>query len=223
MLEVLPIAALQGGDQAGETPSWSFFFWWFLTCVPPLDADEIVPGLWQGSWPSFGSVVSNAGFHTLVLTARELQYPAELYHGVKVIHAPNDDNEERYPFTREKLAVALQAAREVVTDIQSGKKVLVTCAAGKNRSGLVSALTLHLLYGWPGSDCAALVRRKRIPLDGLPALSNPVFSQALSQLQGNTSASKSPSSFVLSGGSQGSLWLPGSSRGVGSGSGFGSR
>lgn len=184
-----------------------------------LDADEIVPGLWQGSWPSFGRVVHNAGFHTLVLTARELQYPAEMYPGVKVIHAPNDDNEERYPFTRERLAVALQAARQVAADVQAGKQVLVTCAAGKNRSGLVSALTLHLLYGWPGTDCAALVRRKRIPLDGYPALSNPVFSRALSNLQGsNTSAKNSPSSFVLSGGSHGSLWVPGS-RGFGSGSG----
>lgn len=147
-----------------------------------LDADEIVPRLWQGALPPTGSAVSQAGFDVLVLCAREHQLPSVYFHDVEVVNAPNDDNVAYGPLTREKLKVALQAARRVVEMVKGGKSALVTCAAGMNRSGLVSALALHLLYGWPGDKCIKQVRTKRGPRGGYRPLSNSDFTKALRRL-----------------------------------------
>ena len=147
-----------------------------------LDADEIVPHLWQGALPPTGSAVSQAGFDLLVLCAREHQLPSVYFHDVEVVNAPNDDNEAFGPLTREKLRVALQAAHKVVETVKAGKSALVTCAAGMNRSGLVSALALHLLHGWSGSKCIKQVRKKRGPRGGYRPLSNSDFTAALRRL-----------------------------------------
>lgn len=148
-----------------------------------FDADEIVPGLWQGSLPSAGTGVGGRGFTVLVLCARELQPPAELYPGVEVIHAPNDDHPDYGPLDREKLRTAIQAARRVTEAIKGGGKALVTCAAGMNRSGLVSGITLHLLYGWSGRKAINQIRRKRKSPKGFRPLSNAEFTAALSNLK----------------------------------------
>lgn len=58
----------------------------------------------------------------------------------------------------------------VVTELEAGKVVLVTCAAGLNRSGLVSGLTLRAL-GAPGHVAVECVRRAR----GREALGNRAF------------------------------------------------
>ena len=149
-----------------------------------LDADEIVPHLWQGSLPPTGSAVSDAGFHLLVLCAREKQLPSVYFHDVEVFHAPNDDSVAYGPLDREKLKLALQAAQKVVATVKAGHNALVTCAAGMNRSGLVSALTLHLLYGWSGGRCIQRVRAKRRNNDGYLPLSNTDFTTALQRLRG---------------------------------------
>ena len=146
-----------------------------------LDAHEIVPGLWQGAFPQAGGGLKARGFTQLVLCARELQPPASLYPGVEVIHAPNDDHPDFGHLDKEKLTVAVQAARKVAQAVLSGGKVIVTCAAGANRSGLVSALALHMLYGWSGDRCIDQVRKKR-KLRGYRPLSNAEFTAALRNL-----------------------------------------
>lgn len=148
-----------------------------------MDAHEIVPGLWQGSLPPPGDEVKTRGFTQLVLCARELQPPAELFHDVAVVYAPNDDSPEYGGLNREKLRTALQAAKKVVENLKSGGKSLVTCAAGANRSGLVSALALHLLYGWSGNKCINQIRRKRRVRGGYTPLSNTQFVAALQKLK----------------------------------------
>lgn len=148
-----------------------------------FDAHEIVPGLWQGSLPSAGTGVSGRGFTVLVLCARELQPPADLYPGVEVIHAPNDDHPDYGPLNHEKLRTAIRAAKRVSEAIKSGGKALVTCAAGANRSGLVSGITLHLLYGWSGRKATNQIRKKRKIRGGYRPLSNAEFVAALSNLK----------------------------------------
>lgn len=150
---------------------------------PLLDAHEITPRLWQGSVPT--PAVRASDFQVVVLCAREHQElgfscgPA-----ITILKAPNDDH-HAYPFTREKLHLALKAARQVVAAIQQGKNCLVTCAAGMNRSGLVSALSLHLLYGWDGEQCIQTVRRRRgrHTRSGIQPLSNDDFTTALRRLK----------------------------------------
>jgi hypothetical protein len=147
-----------------------------------VEGDEIVPNLWQGSYPGTGRAVAASGFSMLVLCAVELQEPAELFPGVEVVHAPNYDDYEN-PLTRERLTVAMEAARRVQGMVEQGKKVLVTCRAGMNRSGLVTALALHLLYNWDGGTCIRKVRQNRTEWKGFRPLSNPDFTRALRRLQ----------------------------------------
>ncbi len=148
-----------------------------------FDADEIIPGLWQGSLPSTGNMVKGRGFTVLILCAREKQPPAELYPGVRVVHAPNDDHPNYGPLDREKLRTAIQAAKQAAEAIRNGGKVLVTCAAGLNRSGLVSGLTLHFLYGWSGHKAINQIRQKRKCQNGYCPLSNSEFVAALMNLK----------------------------------------
>jgi hypothetical protein len=147
-----------------------------------FDAHEIVPGLWQGSLPLAGSSVKGRGFTQLVLCARELQPPAGDYPGVEVIYAPNDDHPDYGPLDREKLRVAIRAAKQVAKGIRNGGQALVTCAAGANRSGLVSGLVLHMLLGWSGDQAVSQIRRKRKVKKGYKPLTNAEFTAALRTL-----------------------------------------
>jgi hypothetical protein len=150
-----------------------------------VEADEIVPNIWQGSYPGTGHAVAASGFSVLVLCAQELQEPAELWPGVEVIYAPNYDDGEHL-LTRDLLKVAVNAAHRVETAVKQGRKVLSTCRAGMNRSGLVTALALHFLYGWDGDTCIRRVRRNRKPKGGIRPLSNASFTAALRRLGSTT-------------------------------------
>ena len=138
-----------------------------------MDAHPIVPRLWQGSMPMAGPQIAGHGFDVLVLCAEEYQPPAEWFPGVRVIYAPNRDDYERAPTSRE-LAAAKDASKLVAMHVMSGDKVLVTCMAGRNRSGLVTALALKRLYGMSGKQAILLVRERRKHVTG-EALSNPHF------------------------------------------------
>jgi protein-tyrosine phosphatase len=147
-----------------------------------IEANEIVPGLWQGSIPPRGNTLARYGFNAVVLAAVELQLPAHLFEGVDVLHAPNEDDGS--PLTREQLIIAISAAKQVAARVTDGQKVLSTCAQGVNRSGLVTALALHFIYGWNGDHCIGVVRRKRKLANGRRALSNQFFTEALRKLTG---------------------------------------
>lgn len=140
-----------------------------------LNANAILPLLWQGGRPPTGNRLHTYGFHALVLCAAEYQPDAHLFPGVEVIYAPNDDNFGQ--ITREQIEGALAAARQTAALVRSGRKVLVTCWAGINRSGLVSAISVHLLTGWSGVACIRHVKSAR-----RGALRNPAFQEVLCRL-----------------------------------------
>jgi protein-tyrosine phosphatase len=85
-------------------------------------------------------MVKDAGFGVLVLCADDYQPPASLFPGVQVIHAPLDDSDIRQRPQDE--AIARAAAKRVADAMRTGGEVLVTCRAGRNRSGLVAGLAL---------------------------------------------------------------------------------
>lgn len=124
----------------------------------PIDAHEIYPGLWQGSRPPEGEVLRRAGFSMVVLCAEEHQPPVSSFYAIDVLHAPNDDAQQ---LTREQKDRAVMAAYRVAQRVREGGRVLVTCWAGWNRSGLVTAITLHFLTGNSGEDCAKRVKNRR--------------------------------------------------------------
>ncbi len=139
---------------------------------------EILPGLWQGGFPEPGTT---RGFDTVVFCAKELLpgrnipvMPSD-YAPSEVLLAPNDDS--GIPPTRAEIALAAAASKAVADRVEAGKRVLVTCAQGRNRSGFVSAIAARRLLGCSGEKAARLVQSRRPN-----ALTNPYFVAALSTL-----------------------------------------
>jgi protein-tyrosine phosphatase len=147
-----------------------------------LDATKIAPKIYQGSMPPPGTHVRACGFDVLVLMAETHEYTDEggyvpgnvSFPGVKVIHAPIDDGVLSESEWTEAIAAATQTARYV----RKGARVLITCRMGRNRSGLVTALTLHMLTRKSGGQ---IVKHVQMMRSG--ALTNRSFVRALEGLR----------------------------------------
>jgi protein-tyrosine phosphatase len=123
-------------------------------------------------------LLEQLGFQVLVLCAKELQPSASAYPGILVLHAPNDDRHvEHEPPTHQEIEIALRASCEVRRLLSLGKRVLVTCAQGRNRSGLVSGLVL-VTNGLSADEAVSLIRSKR-----RNALSNTHFVRCLQRAE----------------------------------------
>ena len=139
-----------------------------------IDANRVGQRLYIGAYPPQGAAVRSAGFDVLVLCAMELQDGR--FDGARVLRCPLDDAD----LTRDEWDRARFAARRVAAFVQEGSRCLVTCAQGRNRSGLVTALAVRELTGWPGTACVELVRQARTRAE---ALTNPTFVAALRGLR----------------------------------------
>lgn len=128
-----------------------------------------------GSAPPVGA---RFPFDLVVLCAKEYQ-PRSATLGVPVLHVPLDDRLEG--LTAAELALADNAAHMAVDAILRGRRVLVTCSQGRNRSGWVAARTLQLL-GMPMSLTIARVKRKVWEARRVEALANPGFVRQLLEL-----------------------------------------
>jgi hypothetical protein len=137
----------------------------------PLCADpwnEVVPGLWQGGHdvrPSSPTacVVDDEFDLVVSLATREGYGPADgVEHVVvRLADAAVDGG------TAERVAAV---AEQVATAVGDGRRVLVRCSGGLNRSGLVVAEAL-VRSGRTPDEAMALVRAARGPW----ALTNPAF------------------------------------------------
>lgn len=142
------------------------------------NATEVYPGLWVGAAPPPGHYWARVD--VMVFVAKELPKPGpKQYPGVIVRWYPFDDTMS--PSDKD-IDQALRAARAVAQDLADGKKVLVTCQMGRNRSGFVAALALHILTGRPGREAMRQVRMRRKDAVGVRAIANPVFQQYLMTL-----------------------------------------
>lgn len=71
---------------------------------------------------------------------------------------------------------AARAARGTALALRDGRRVLVTCNAGRNRSGLVVVLALLALFPeLAPADAVRIVRERRVSPDGARALTNEDF------------------------------------------------
>lgn len=131
---------------------------------------EVVPGLWMGGhvylagegisakaivWDQFDVVYS--------LTAREGYGPPS---GVEhhVLRVPDDE------LTSQQILDVEEFAASAASDYAAGRRVLVRCWAGMNRSGLVVAEVL-IQSGYSAADAIAMIRKHRSPA----ALNNASF------------------------------------------------
>ena len=136
--------------------------------VPRDDYDgalwsEILPGLWMGGTADddvtrYGAsepAITRKHFDTVV-TLYAWASPVDWY--VKEVRLGFFDHSE-VDLDEHDLA---HAARAAYRDWSRGKRVLVRCQAGWNRSGLITALVL-LLDGKTPDDAIALLRERRSP------------------------------------------------------------
>lgn len=135
-----------------------------------LDFHWIVPGVAQGSYPQ---PLSEAFKHvdTIVFCAEEKQPRAtKLPPGKRVVRFGFDDDIYR-PIPAEAGVLFHQMAHQLAREVASGRKVLITCAMGLNRSGLMTALTMMYCFRMSPSDVVKLIRARR----SKDALMNPIF------------------------------------------------
>ena len=153
---------------------------------------EILPGLWQGGTDDFDTLDFPK------------QYPIwnqeKLFDSVATLYAVAHPvgwgiSERRFGFPDsaldEKNLPEIHALADWVYDEwKSGKKVLVRCQQGWNRSGIITALAL-IKDGYKPKDAIDLIRARRSP----HALCNEDFVRYLGEL-GKLKGSKSQSSLA---------------------------
>lgn len=135
-------------------------------------ANEIIPGLWMGGKPPVGPGLSKY-IDVLVLMAKDFQPSSKLFPDITVLHAPMTDDHNGMPAGDSD--TAMNTAMRVAKLVKQGKRVLVTCWAGRNRSGLVTALALMLLKKMNPDQAVGLIRAARSEL----AMRNPHFNNML--------------------------------------------
>lgn len=139
------------------------------------DWNWIIPNrVAQGGYPGPDARVFGS-FDTVVFSAEEAQPRFRLPSGKLALYAPLDDDIYR-PLPRAVGAELHPLAVNLATQARGGRKVLITCMQGKNRSGLITALTLLKLYPtWTPEQAIAIIRRNRKLPDGSQALGNTMF------------------------------------------------
>lgn len=121
-------------------------------------ANEVYPKLWVGSAPPLGDYLARCGFDVVMLCAAEHQPPDGYFRDITVVHAPFRDVRA---LTNKELGIINVAANWTVKQLQNYKAVLVTCAAGINRSALIAGLAMKGLTAMSGQEVIAKIRKNR--------------------------------------------------------------
>ena len=145
------------------------------------DWDEIYTNLYQGGAPTQMDELRRDKFDVIVFCATDFQPSANAYFPTDCIFCPFKDNDAGP--SPAKLKEIYELADKISMMIMGGKKVLITCAAGLNRSGLLTALVINKLTGWGGAACINLVRSKRRIVAGMSPLYNQAFVKILQSIK----------------------------------------
>mgnify|MGYP006280395397 CR=1 FL=1 len=146
---------------------------------------EILPGLWQGGTDDYDTVRDvRKGREDAFITPKDFDTVVTLYAWAQPVDwfvkeyrlGFWDAGTENMPVP-EILEAAIMAHR----DWANGKRVLIRCQAGLNRSGLIMALVL-MIEGYTADEAIALIREKRNSW----ALCNDDFVEWLRSLDANS-------------------------------------
>jgi hypothetical protein len=124
------------------------------------DYSLIAFGLAQGSAPD-DFAASFEAFDTIVLCSSEFQ-PEVIFPDDKskrILRCPFDDSDLALtPVQVERLKAA---ARQIVEEHEEERRILITCFAGINRSGLLMGMVLKERFGITGEEAIRWIRKKR--------------------------------------------------------------
>lgn len=151
-----------------------------MTLLPPQDLySEILPGLWQGGTHDFDTLEFPKEY-PIWKSQREFDSVATLY---AIAHPVGwGVAERRYGFpdsvlSEKDIPEIHSIADWAYMEWKAGKRVLIRCQAGWNRSGLVMAIVL-IKHGLKPKEAISLIRAKRSP----HALCNQDFADYLENL-----------------------------------------
>lgn len=146
-----------------------------------VSSSRILQHLHQGSAPQAGFPLP---FDLVVLCAQERQYSPSVYGHrpfgarARVLRVPLTDGGQ--PLSPQNAARAYAAGTAVAAALVRDERVLVTCALGLNRSGIVNALAM-LQLGADAPSAVAIIKRQRPG-----ALHNPHFVQLVYAVAGRS-------------------------------------
>ena len=158
----------------GYAPSYSY-------AEPKELWTEVLPGLWQGGTHDDDTVASPRRLYggRAAITRDEFDAVVTLYAWARPVDW--EVEELRWGFYDSEQLPDAETLRETVEWVHrrwdSGKRVLVRCQMGWNRSGLITALVL-MRGGHTAEDAITLLREKR----GDGVLCNPDFEIALYEM-----------------------------------------
>jgi protein-tyrosine phosphatase len=134
-----------------------------------MEVFEVVPGLLIGTRLAAGTEYRILEVDAIVdLEDWEFAWTPPVPSGGLYVCLPMDDGDDVDPKVQE-------LAGFIASLVTSGRRVLVHCTEGLNRSGVVVARAL-MDMGMTATEAIDLVRQRRGPsVDGFPALSNPAF------------------------------------------------
>jgi hypothetical protein len=138
------------------------------------EAQQVSPRLWIGPAPPVDRDLLDLDI--IVLAAQEVQPDMPCYHG-RVIRCPLPDRE----LNVQELKQAALCGVTIAQAIANGRRVLVTCRAGLNRSALLVGIALGQLTTMTADQVIALIRARR----SAEALSNPSFVALLRRIIGD--------------------------------------
>jgi len=107
------------------------------------EVTQIYKNIYMGGAPPINSHIDEQ-FDSLFLMAMEYQI-GNKWDDMAVYFYPIDDNYNGV--TRIERHFINEASDYAIKDAMDGKKVLITCMEGRNRSGVVTALTLVKGFG----------------------------------------------------------------------------
>ena len=126
---------------------------------------EVLPGLWQGGTADYDTIHELHRSSVAEITKKDFDSVFTAYAWAN----PCDwlVKEVRFPFYDGRvedidLVELYQVVRIAHGDWKRGKKVLIRCQAGWNRSGLIMALVL-MREGYTADKAISLIRQKRSP------------------------------------------------------------
>ena len=140
----------------------------------PYDATPVAPRLWVGSKPPLDRDLTN--IDVVVLCAAEYQPERMAFHGA-IWRCPIPDD----VLDQAELRGVLATSTAVAKTIADGKRVLVTCQMGLNRSAFVTAFALHQLTTMSGDEIVTHIRKHR----GSKALFNVWFVSKIKEIVGD--------------------------------------
>lgn len=132
----------------------------------------------QGAFPGTNPALFQA-FDVVVYTAEEMQPKGMKVPAGKFVYKLRLDDDIYRPIPPEVQLAVHRMGQSLAGHLRAGHRVLVTCAMGMNRSGIVTATTLMHLTGCSGSQAVDQVKARRRPNEGVTPLSNPIFERWL--------------------------------------------